>query len=205
MNAKNTKGRNMKDDVSNKVLGIVVPIYNTAAYLRECLDSIRFQTHENLCVLMVDDGSNDGKSLDIAREYVGLDSRFMLLCKENDGLSAARNTGLAWFKGEIDLEYEGEEKTGGGGGASASSPQKTHAYKPTNSNSHRTKSFFTQVKSAKPPKIDYILFFDSDDYLLPSFAQACLSHSNGMDIVWCDHFFDFEIEPPYPLHTTSQA
>ena len=119
----------MQNDVSDKVLGIVVPIYNTAAYLRECLDSIRFQTHENLCVLMVDDGSNDDQSLDIAREYVGLESRFMLLCKENDGLSAARNTGLAWFKGEIALEYEGEEnlKLGGGGGASASNPQKKNA------------------------------------------------------------------------------
>ena len=59
----------MQNEVSNKVLGIVVPIYNTAAYLRECLDSIRFQTHENIYILMVDDGSNDGQSLDICLLY----------------------------------------------------------------------------------------------------------------------------------------
>ena len=82
--------------------------------------------------------------------------------------------------------------------------KKTHNYKPTNSNPHRIKSFSTQLESAKPPKIDYILFFDSDDYLLPSFAQTCLSHSNGMDVVWCNYFFEYEIEIPNPLQSVGQ-
>ncbi|MZD10563.1 glycosyltransferase [Streptomyces sp. SID5785] len=75
-------------------LSIVVPIYNVEQYLPACLDSLAAQTLEDIEVVMVDDGSPDG-SADIAAAYAARDPRFVLVRKENAGLGAARNTGLA--------------------------------------------------------------------------------------------------------------
>ncbi|MDD7567392.1 MAG: glycosyltransferase family A protein, partial [Helicobacter sp.] len=50
-------------------IGVIIPIYNVAPYLRECLDSVINQTYKNLHVVLVNDGSTDG-SLEIAKEYV---------------------------------------------------------------------------------------------------------------------------------------
>lgn len=81
-----------------KKVGVVIPIYNVAQYLRECLDSVINQTYKNLSVLLVNDGSTDNnESLNIAKEYVAKDSRFILIDKENGGLSSARNVGIAWL------------------------------------------------------------------------------------------------------------
>lgn len=82
----------------NKKVGVVIPIYNVAPYLRECLDSVINQTYKNLSIVLVNDGSTDNnESLKIAKEYVAKDSRFILIDKENGGLSSARNVGIAWF------------------------------------------------------------------------------------------------------------
>uniref|UniRef100_UPI001319BF22 glycosyltransferase family 2 protein n=1 Tax=Helicobacter trogontum TaxID=50960 RepID=UPI001319BF22 len=84
--------------LQNKKVGVVIPIYNVAQYLRECLDSVINQTYKNLSVLLVNDGSTDNnESLNIAKEYVAKDSRFILIDKENGGQSTARNVGIAWF------------------------------------------------------------------------------------------------------------
>ncbi|TLE07514.1 glycosyltransferase family 2 protein [Helicobacter bilis] len=84
--------------MQNKKVGVVIPIYNVAEYLRECLDSVINQTYKNLSIVLVNDGSTDNnESLNIAKEYVAKDSRFILIDKENGGLSSARNVGIAWF------------------------------------------------------------------------------------------------------------
>ncbi|WP_158656794.1 glycosyltransferase family 2 protein, partial [Helicobacter bilis] len=80
----------------NKKVGVVIPIYNVAPYLRECLDSVINQTYKNLSIVLVNDGSTDNnESLNIAKEYVAKDSRFILIDKENGGQSTARNVGIA--------------------------------------------------------------------------------------------------------------
>lgn len=89
-------------DKSPKV-GVVVPIFNVAPYLRECLDSIQNQSFQNFQAVLINDGSTD-ESLQIALEYVKTDSRFILINTTNRGLSAARNTGIAWFCNEIASE-----------------------------------------------------------------------------------------------------
>ena len=91
-------------------IGVVIPIYNVAPYLRECLDSVINQTYKNLHVVLVNDGSTDG-SLEIAKEYVLKDSRFVLLDKENGGLSEARNTGIDYFANKLDLHIGGGANT----------------------------------------------------------------------------------------------
>lgn len=79
---------------------IIVPIYNAAAYLRQCLDSLQAQTVTDWEAILVDDASTDD-SADIAAEYVQKDARFCLLQQAyNQGQSAARNRGLAQAKGE---------------------------------------------------------------------------------------------------------
>lgn len=73
---------------------LIVPIYNAASYLKRCLDSIQNQTFQDIEVILVDDGSTD-ESSEICQEYCKNDSRFHLYKKENDGVAAARNYGLA--------------------------------------------------------------------------------------------------------------
>ena len=58
-----------------KTIGVVIPIYNVAPYLKECLDSVINQTYKNLSIVLVNDGSTD-ESLDIAKEYTSKDSIF---------------------------------------------------------------------------------------------------------------------------------
>ena len=72
---------------------IVLPVYNTAKYLEECLDSIIAQTYRNFVIFAVDDGSTDD-SLEILRKYQQRDSRIKLITQDNQGVSAARNAAL---------------------------------------------------------------------------------------------------------------
>lgn len=81
------------------LVSVIVPIYNTEAYLECCLDSIRNQTYKNLEILLINDGSRDG-SEEICLRYAGSDRRIRLFHQENSGLSAARNKGLDQMKGE---------------------------------------------------------------------------------------------------------
>lgn len=77
---------------------IIIPAYNEEERLKRCLDSIVNQTYKNLEVFVVDDGSKDG-TYKIAKEYEK-DNRFIVLQKENRGLSSARNFALDRFNGD---------------------------------------------------------------------------------------------------------
>ena len=83
----------------DKVLSVIVPIYNTEKYLNRCVDSIINQTYKDLEVILVNDGSTDG-SLAICREYEKKDVRVKVVNKENGGLSSARNAGLDVSSGD---------------------------------------------------------------------------------------------------------
>lgn len=74
-------------------VAVVVPVYNVAKYLPECLDSLLRQTHRNFTVFCVDDGSTDGSG-DILDAYAAKDSRILALHKSNGGVSSARNLAL---------------------------------------------------------------------------------------------------------------
>lgn len=83
---------------SGELISVIVPVYNVADYLEQCLDSILNQTYKEFEVILVDDGSTD-TSYSICDEYVKRDSRFHLFRQENKGLSAARNAGLELCRG----------------------------------------------------------------------------------------------------------
>lgn len=82
-----------KKGMENIKFFIIVPIYNVESYLKECLDSIIYQTYTEFEAILVDDGSTDS-SWAIAEKYVKKDSRLMLIHQENQGVSMARNKGL---------------------------------------------------------------------------------------------------------------
>lgn len=83
----------------NPLISIIIPVYNVEDYIRPCLDSILAQTYTNFEAILVDDGSKDGSGR-ICDEYAEKDSRFIVVHKENGGVSSARNKGLEIAKGE---------------------------------------------------------------------------------------------------------
>ena len=78
---------------NDHLVSIIVPIYNTEKYLRRCIESIIGQTLDNIEIILVDDGSNDGSS-SICDEYYHKDKRIKVIHKENGGVSSARNKGI---------------------------------------------------------------------------------------------------------------
>ena len=80
-------------------ISVVIPVYNAAPWLGACLDSVLVQTHKDIEVVCVDDGSTDGSSAILA-EYAARDSRVRVLAQPNSGQGAARNRGLDAAKGE---------------------------------------------------------------------------------------------------------
>lgn len=81
------------------MISLVIPIYNTKAYLKDCLDSVLAQTERDVQVVLVDDGSTDGSAA-IAQEYARQDTRVEYYHQQHAGQSAARNLGLTYAKGE---------------------------------------------------------------------------------------------------------
>ena len=82
----------------NKI-SIVIPVYKVEKYLRQCLDSVVGQTYKNLEIIVVDDGSPDNCGA-ICDEYAQKDERVQVIHKENGGLCAARNDGIARATGD---------------------------------------------------------------------------------------------------------
>ena len=82
------------------MISVIIPVYNVENYLEECLKSIQSQTYTNIEVILVNDGSTDKSKL-ICERYCKEDRRFHLLNQENQGLSAARNNGVAASTGEF--------------------------------------------------------------------------------------------------------
>ncbi|MCH5268708.1 MAG: glycosyltransferase family 2 protein [Lachnospiraceae bacterium] len=80
-------------------VSVLVPVYNVADYLEQCLDSIIDQTFEDIEIICVNDGSTDS-SPDILQQYCVKDSRIVVVNKENGGLPSARNAGIDAATGE---------------------------------------------------------------------------------------------------------
>ncbi|MBS5292123.1 MAG: glycosyltransferase [Sutterella wadsworthensis] len=78
---------------SSMKISIILPVYNVAPYLIECLDSIRAQTYSNIEVIALDDGSTD-ESLSMLREYAESYPALQVVSLEHKGVSVARNYGI---------------------------------------------------------------------------------------------------------------
>lgn len=80
-------------------VSIIIPCYNSAAYLAACMDSVLAQTMPDFEAILIDDGSGDN-TLELAREIAEKDARIRVYHQENAGVSAARNLGLDHAQGE---------------------------------------------------------------------------------------------------------
>ena len=86
--------------IMEEKISVIVPVYNVEPYLERCLDSIINNTYRNLEIICVDDGSTDNCGAILDR-YAERDDRFVVIHKENGGVSSARNRGLDTATGEF--------------------------------------------------------------------------------------------------------
>lgn len=83
----------------DKLVSVVMPVYNASRFLSEAIDSVLSQTHSNLELILVNDCSTDN-SLEIAERYALQDDRIRVIhSKENHGVAYTRNIGIAEAKG----------------------------------------------------------------------------------------------------------
>ncbi|EJA8763450.1 glycosyltransferase family 2 protein, partial [Campylobacter lari] len=183
-----------------KKVGVVIPIYNVEKYLKECLDSVINQTYTNLEIILVNDGSTDENSLNIAKEYTLKDKRITLFDKKNSGLSSARNVGIEYFSGEYKLKNKTqtiEENSLIEFNIEGNNPYEIYtvykSYKAFNNEQDLTN--FTY------PSIDYIIFLDSDDYWELNCIEECVPRMDGVDVLWFDEAKYYEI----PCKNQSQS
>ena len=80
-------------------VSVIIPVYNTEQYLRECLDSVVNQTLKDIEIICVNDGSTDNSGR-ILEEYAEKDSRIKVIHKENTGSANSRNVGIEIATGE---------------------------------------------------------------------------------------------------------
>lgn len=85
--------------VPERLISIIIPVYNVAEYLSQCLETVCGQTYKNLEIILIDDGSTDGSGR-ICDEWGKKDNRIRVVHKENGGVSSARNEGLRIATGE---------------------------------------------------------------------------------------------------------
>lgn len=125
----------------NIKVSVVVPVYNREKYLRQCVNSIVSQTLKEIEIILVDDGSTDSSPA-ICDEYAARDSRVKVIHKQNAGMGAAYNTGMAAAKGEYIGFVEADDWI---------EPEmyKELYYKAVEEDVDMVKSLFTRVDGAK--------------------------------------------------------
>lgn len=85
--------------MQNKMVSIILPVFNAERFLSQCLDSILRQTYQDWELIAVDDGSKDG-SIEILKSYEKRDNRIHIISKKNEGVSIARNIALKHAHGD---------------------------------------------------------------------------------------------------------
>ena len=93
----------MKNTVS-----IIITIYNIQEYIKPCLESVLGQTHNDIEVILINDGSSDDSG-SICDSYANQDDRVRVIHQNNLGVSAARNKGLAATTGEYIMFVDGDD------------------------------------------------------------------------------------------------
>lgn len=92
-------------------ISIIVPCYNQAQYLPDCLQSVVEQTYSHWECIIVNDGSPDNTEA-VALEWAAKDNRIKYLKKENGGLCSARNAGISSAEGKWILPLDADDKIG---------------------------------------------------------------------------------------------
>lgn len=89
-------------------VSVVVPVYNTAAYLPKCIESITAQTLNDIEIIFIDDGSTDN-SWEVLKSYAAADKRIRLFSQDNSFAGVARNKGLEKARGKYVLFFDSDD------------------------------------------------------------------------------------------------
>ena len=81
-------------------ISVIIPVYNTEAYLPRCIESVIHQTFGDWELLLIDDGSKDGSG-SICDRYAGQDNRIRAIHQENQGPAASRENGIKNSQGDL--------------------------------------------------------------------------------------------------------
>ncbi|EFU4877142.1 glycosyltransferase, partial [Campylobacter jejuni] len=167
-------------------VGVIVPIYNVAKYLEECLKSIINQSYKNIFVVLVDDGSSDN-SCEIAINFVSKYDNILLITKSNEGLSSARNIGINFFKKKFEnyelFRYDNNEEE-----LKFSIRENTYKINAV----YRKNS--SKIEALISPDIDYLMFIDPDDKWELDCVKLCVQNIRDSDVIWFDYKFIDELK-----------
>lgn len=195
------------------LVSIIVPIYNVASYLKECLQSIVAQSYENLDIILIDDGSDD-ESLEIALNFAESDKRIFVVSKPNGGQATARNFGLEFIKGSalrtffddgdisLSTKAQYDKEKAFQTNTSIQSLSQIHSFEKSykSINTQELRAHFTQIKhnfiksdlerindfiTQELPQNALIHFVDSDDYITQDCVAKCVQAllEKDLDIV----------------------
>lgn len=81
------------------MISIIIPVYNVSQYLNECIKSVVNQSYKDFECILIDDGSSDGSEI-ICDQWTQHDNRIRVIHQPNQGVSKARNKGIAEAQGE---------------------------------------------------------------------------------------------------------
>ena len=90
------------------MISIIIPIYNVSQYLNECIQSVVNQSYKDFECVLIDDGSSDGCEM-ICDQWAQKDSRIKVIHQSNQGVSKARNRGIAEAQGEYIIFIDSDD------------------------------------------------------------------------------------------------
>ena len=90
------------------MISILIPVYNTQSYLKDCLDSVLTQTYRNLQIVLYDDGSTDNSD-DICKQYARQDGRITYITARHRGIAEARRQLIAMAEGAYSLFVDSDD------------------------------------------------------------------------------------------------
>ena len=93
---------------NNPLVSIIIPCYNLEGYIEPCLNSCILQTYKNIEIIVLNDGSHD-RTKEIIDYYAGIDKRFIIIHKENEGVAKTRKTGVEKSSGKFIFFLDGDD------------------------------------------------------------------------------------------------
>ena len=97
------------NNAKEKLVSIIVPVYNVEDYIEDCIKSLINQNYKNIEIILINDGSSD-LSEEICRTYQQKDKRIKLYSIQNSGVSTARNLGIKKSKGDYILFVDSDDE-----------------------------------------------------------------------------------------------
>ena len=191
------------------LVSIIIPIYNVAPYLAQCIQSVLTQSYENLDIILIDDGSSD-ESLEIALEFAKKDKRIFVISKPNGGQATARNYGMEFIKGSALREFFDSCHTERSEVSHIQSLSQTHSFAKTykSLSTQEVQSHFKKIQpnfitsdlerindfiTQELPQDALIHFIDSDDYIQPRCIEICVKNLCEKDLdIFVHNWSDFD-------------